>query len=230
MRREKFARDDDGDGFCEVHVNTMEGFWSLFRSPGRPHRGVSQEKAPAVPRVLEFVRTFRRRGKALLASLVGLLLGNHSPKHRMSHFLYGASPYGPGYFGLRSHAPVPSKGPLFQCPLQTPCMREMSDGLGSCSIGPWAESVLTSLALEAAQVQPGTRPLIRPESRTIGWATSPHHKGGAATMGTITGQSVGIDISEDSLDVYLHPAGKEVRLLHNDEGTASLSSCSATAP
>jgi len=26
------ARDDDGDGFCEVHVNTMEGFWSLLRS------------------------------------------------------------------------------------------------------------------------------------------------------------------------------------------------------
>ena len=41
-------------------------------------------------------------------------------------------------------------------------------------------------------------------------------------MGTVTGQSVGIDISEDFLDVYLHPAGKEVRLPHNDEGTASL--------
>ncbi len=25
----EYARDDDGDGFCEVHVNTMEGFWSL---------------------------------------------------------------------------------------------------------------------------------------------------------------------------------------------------------
>ena len=24
----EFARDDDGDGFCEVHVNTIEGFWS----------------------------------------------------------------------------------------------------------------------------------------------------------------------------------------------------------
>jgi transposase-like protein len=28
----EYARDDDGDGFCEVHVNTMEGFWSLLRS------------------------------------------------------------------------------------------------------------------------------------------------------------------------------------------------------
>src|SRR4051812_9454040 len=69
------------------------------------------------------------------------------------------------------------------------------------------ESVLTSLAPEAAR-QPGTRPLMRPSLRTIGWATSPHHKGGATTMGTVTGQSVGIDISEDFLDVYLHPAGK----------------------
>jgi hypothetical protein len=24
--RGEFARDDDGDGVCEVHVNTMEGF------------------------------------------------------------------------------------------------------------------------------------------------------------------------------------------------------------
>jgi transposase len=41
-------------------------------------------------------------------------------------------------------------------------------------------------------------------------------------MSPVTGQHVGIDISEDFLDVYLHPAGKEVRLPHNDEGTASL--------
>ncbi len=31
--RGEYARDEDGDGFCEVHVNTMEGFWSLLRSP-----------------------------------------------------------------------------------------------------------------------------------------------------------------------------------------------------
>ena len=28
----EYARDKDGDGFHEVHVNTMEGFWSLLRS------------------------------------------------------------------------------------------------------------------------------------------------------------------------------------------------------
>ncbi len=30
--RGEYARDEDGDGFCEVHVNTIEGFWSLLRS------------------------------------------------------------------------------------------------------------------------------------------------------------------------------------------------------
>ena len=43
----EYARDDDGDGFCKVHVNTIEGFWSLLRSWLRPHRGISQEKLPA---------------------------------------------------------------------------------------------------------------------------------------------------------------------------------------
>ena len=44
----EFARDDDGDRFCEVHVNTLEGFWSLLRSWLRPHRGISQERLPRV--------------------------------------------------------------------------------------------------------------------------------------------------------------------------------------
>ena len=42
----EYARDEDGDGFHEVHVNTLEGFWSLLRSWLRPHRGISQEKLP----------------------------------------------------------------------------------------------------------------------------------------------------------------------------------------
>ena len=28
----EYARDEDGDGFHEVHTNTIEGFWSLLRS------------------------------------------------------------------------------------------------------------------------------------------------------------------------------------------------------
>ena len=70
----EFARDEDGDGFHEVHVNTMEGFWSLLRSWLRPHRGISQEKLPIYLGFFEFVHNVRKRGKALLGSLVQLLV------------------------------------------------------------------------------------------------------------------------------------------------------------
>jgi transposase len=70
----EYARDDDGDGFCEVHVNTMEGFWSLLRSWLRPHRGISQEKLPVYLGFFQFVHNTRRRGKALLGALVEALV------------------------------------------------------------------------------------------------------------------------------------------------------------
>ena len=72
--RGEYARDDDGDGFHEVHVNTMEGFWSLLRSWLRPHRGISQDKLPLYLGFFEFVHNVRKRGKALLSSLVYLLV------------------------------------------------------------------------------------------------------------------------------------------------------------
>jgi transposase-like protein len=72
--RGEFARDEDGDGFCEVHVNTMEGFWSLLRSWLRPHRGISQEKLPLYLGFFEFVHNVRKRGKALLPALIELLV------------------------------------------------------------------------------------------------------------------------------------------------------------
>jgi transposase-like protein len=70
----EFARDEDGDGFCEVPVNTIEGFWSLLRSWLRPHRGVSQEKLPLDLGFFEFVHNVRKRGKALLGALLSLLV------------------------------------------------------------------------------------------------------------------------------------------------------------
>lgn len=70
----EFARDEDGDGFCEVHVNTIEGFWSLLRSWLRPHRGISQEKLPHYLGFFEFVHNAKKRGKALLHSLLELLI------------------------------------------------------------------------------------------------------------------------------------------------------------
>jgi transposase len=70
----EYARDEDGDGFHEVHVNSMEGFWSLLRSWLRPHRGISPEKLPIYLGFCEFVHNVRKRGKSLLLSLLENLL------------------------------------------------------------------------------------------------------------------------------------------------------------
>jgi transposase-like protein len=70
----EYARDAGGDGFHEIHVNTMEGFWSLLRSWLRPHRGISQEELPIYLGFFQFVHNARKRGKQLLAALVGALV------------------------------------------------------------------------------------------------------------------------------------------------------------
>lgn len=74
----EYARDEDGDGFCEVHVNTIEGVWSLLRSWLRPHRGVSQSKLPYYVALFEITHNIRKRGKALLGGLIQLILSKKS--------------------------------------------------------------------------------------------------------------------------------------------------------
>lgn len=70
----EYARDEDQDGFCEVHVNTQEGIWSVLRSWLRPHRGICQERLPIYLGFFEFVFNTRRRGKALLGDLFQTIL------------------------------------------------------------------------------------------------------------------------------------------------------------
>jgi len=70
----EYARDEDGDGFHEVHVNTMEGVWSLLRSWLRPHRGISQENLPLYLAFFELTHNLRQRGKALFESLITVLV------------------------------------------------------------------------------------------------------------------------------------------------------------
>jgi transposase-like protein len=70
----EYARDDDGDGIREVHVNSIEGFWSLLRSWLRPHRGISQEKLPCYLAFFQFVHNARVRGKSLLPALLDLFV------------------------------------------------------------------------------------------------------------------------------------------------------------
>jgi len=76
----EYARDEDGDGFHEVHVNTMEGLWSLLRSWLRPHRGISQERLPEYVGFFLFVHNVRRRGKSLLKALVECLVAVNPEK------------------------------------------------------------------------------------------------------------------------------------------------------
>ena len=45
----------------------------------RPHRGISQERLPLYLGFFEFVHNVRRRGKALLGSLIGLLVAPRNP-------------------------------------------------------------------------------------------------------------------------------------------------------
>jgi transposase-like protein len=72
--RGEYAREEDGDGFGAIHVNTMEGCWSLLRSWLRPHRGISQEKLPLSLGFFAFVHNVSKRGKALLPALIELLV------------------------------------------------------------------------------------------------------------------------------------------------------------
>jgi len=70
----EYARDDDRDGICEVHVNTAEGLWSLLRPWLRPHRGISQDKLPIYLSFFQFVHNARKRGKALIGELITALV------------------------------------------------------------------------------------------------------------------------------------------------------------
>ena len=72
--RGEYARDEDGDGFYEVHCNTQEGIWSLLRSWLRPHRGVSQEKLPFYVGFFEWIHNLRKRGKKAVYETFCLLL------------------------------------------------------------------------------------------------------------------------------------------------------------
>jgi transposase-like protein len=70
----EYARDENNDGKCEIHVNTMEGFWSLLRPWLRPHRGISQEKMPYYLAFFEFLHNIRKRGQLALNALISLLV------------------------------------------------------------------------------------------------------------------------------------------------------------
>ncbi|MCP4695445.1 MAG: hypothetical protein GY862_01150 [Gammaproteobacteria bacterium] len=70
----EYARDEDGDGFHEVHVNAMGVVLAAASLPAAPHRGISQEKLPLYLGFFEFIHNTRQRGKDLSGSFMEFLL------------------------------------------------------------------------------------------------------------------------------------------------------------
>lgn len=63
----EWARDDDGDGRREVHVNTMEGFWTGLRDFLRTFRGVSKWYLDQYVAVYKAIHNWKDSAVALLA-------------------------------------------------------------------------------------------------------------------------------------------------------------------
>lgn len=66
----EYARDDDGDGFCEVHCNTVEGMWVDVRNFLRPFKGVSKHYLAGYIALCEFRRNLKWISPEFISALV----------------------------------------------------------------------------------------------------------------------------------------------------------------
>lgn len=69
--KHEYARDDDGDGFCEVHCNTMEGIWTGLRNFLRPFRGVHKKYLAQYVAMFEWAHNIKRVTDDYLRILMG---------------------------------------------------------------------------------------------------------------------------------------------------------------
>lgn len=68
----EWARDDDGDGIREVHINTMEGLWTGVRNFLRPFRGVHKRHLSQYIAMCEFSINVKKITPQFIAALVSL--------------------------------------------------------------------------------------------------------------------------------------------------------------
>ncbi|HET8669427.1 MAG TPA: transposase [Candidatus Saccharimonadales bacterium] len=68
----EWARDDDGDGWREVHTNTIEGLWTGLRAFLAPFRGVSKHFLSGYVALYEFRVNFKRISPTFIFQLVTL--------------------------------------------------------------------------------------------------------------------------------------------------------------
>ena len=70
--KKEWARDDDGDGVREVHVNTIEGLWTTARNFLRPFRGVHKKYLKYYMAICEHRINLKRITPKFIARLVAV--------------------------------------------------------------------------------------------------------------------------------------------------------------
>ena len=68
----EWARDDDGDGIREVHINTMEGLWTGMRNFLRVFRGVSKKYLYQYVAMFEWGYNAKRATSQFLWAFLGV--------------------------------------------------------------------------------------------------------------------------------------------------------------
>jgi transposase len=68
----EWARDDDGDGVREIHVNTLEGLWTGMRNFLRPFRGVNKKYLCQYVAMFEWGYNAKRATPEFLWALLGV--------------------------------------------------------------------------------------------------------------------------------------------------------------
>jgi transposase len=76
---EEWARDDDGDGVREVHVNTMERLWTGLRNFLRPFRGVNQVYLYQYDAIFEWGYNIARVTLGFIRSMLGVPITTFCP-------------------------------------------------------------------------------------------------------------------------------------------------------
>ncbi|RKU11972.1 hypothetical protein C6501_01570, partial [Candidatus Poribacteria bacterium] len=66
----EWARDDDADGICETHINTIEGVWTTVRNFLRPFRGVHKKFLSGYIAICEFVINLKSVTVEFISKLV----------------------------------------------------------------------------------------------------------------------------------------------------------------
>jgi transposase-like protein len=70
--KNEWARDDDGDGIREVHVNSNEGGWTGLRNFLRPYRGVHKAYLSGYVAIHEMAINHKQVSPTIISALVRL--------------------------------------------------------------------------------------------------------------------------------------------------------------